>query len=168
MGHVPFGFSGRINRATWWVTVLVPPFAGSLLLRLTVPDPNSNLGVIVVAVLWIVMLWVWFAAGAKRLHDLNRTGVWSALLVGGPFLLVGIFILFAYAARTAIMAGLTPSEVELMRNGVTAILGLIWLALAIWAFIWFGCLRGTVGPNQYGPDPLEGKPLEDRDYARIR
>jgi uncharacterized membrane protein YhaH (DUF805 family) len=31
------------------------------------------------------------------------------------------------------------------------------LWLGIWALIWFGCLRGTVGPNQYGPDPLEGK-----------
>jgi uncharacterized membrane protein YhaH (DUF805 family) len=29
--------------------------------------------------------------------------------------------------------------------------------LFIWALIWFGCLRGTVGPNQYGPDPLEGR-----------
>jgi uncharacterized membrane protein YhaH (DUF805 family) len=29
--------------------------------------------------------------------------------------------------------------------------------LGIWALIWFGCLRGTVGPNQYGPDPLEGR-----------
>ena len=34
--------------------------------------------------------------------------------------------------------------------GIAAILG-------VWALIWFGCLRGTVGPNQYGPDPLEGR-----------
>jgi uncharacterized membrane protein YhaH (DUF805 family) len=56
------------------------------------------------------------------------------------------------------MTGQAPSDTELMRiGGVAAILGLIWLALAIWALVWFGCLRGTVGPNQYGPDPLEGK-----------
>ena len=37
------------------------------------------------------------------------------------------------------------------------IIGALSLALGIWALIWLGCLRGTVGPNQYGPDPLEGR-----------
>jgi uncharacterized membrane protein YhaH (DUF805 family) len=26
--------------------------------------------------------------------------------------------------------------------------------IAIWGFVELGCLRGTPGPNQYGPDPL--------------
>ena len=42
--------------------------------------------------------------------------------------------------------------------GTTAvIIGLLLFILWVWALIWFGCLRGTVGPNQYGPDPLEGR-----------
>jgi uncharacterized membrane protein YhaH (DUF805 family) len=28
------------------------------------------------------------------------------------------------------------------------------LAISIWAFVELGCLRGTAGPNKYGPDPL--------------
>jgi uncharacterized membrane protein YhaH (DUF805 family) len=27
----------------------------------------------------------------------------------------------------------------------------------VWALVEIGFLRGTVGPNQYGPDPLEAK-----------
>ena len=155
MVHVPFGFSGRINRATWWVTVLVPPFAGSLLWRLTDPDPNSNLGVIVDAVVWIVMLWVWFAAGAKRLHDLNRTGAWVVLLVGGPFLVLGI--VFVPRALQSWL-GLTPDEAKRIGDPVVLVGFLICFATSIWGSIWLGCFPGTVGPNRYGPDPLGGEP----------
>ena len=28
---------------------------------------------------------------------------------------------------------------------------------ALYILVDYGCLRGTVGPNRYGPDPLEGK-----------
>ncbi len=42
-------------------------------------------------------------------------------------------------------------------GGIGLIFVVLWLALAIWALVWLGCLRGTVGPNQYGPDPLEGR-----------
>jgi len=160
--HTLFGFSGRINRAKWWLAVLViliVSVVGAVIQQVT-SNATSGIGAIVALVLSIVQIWISLAAGAKRLHDLNRTGAWLVLFVGAPFVLLGIFI--AYAAATldfnAILAGQTPSEPELMKiGGVTAILGLIWLALAIWSLIWFGCLRGTVGPNQYGQDPLEGK-----------
>ena len=35
------------------------------------------------------------------------------------------------------------------------VLHLVSFAITVWAFVELGCLRGTVGPNQYGPDPLE-------------
>ena len=25
----------------------------------------------------------------------------------------------------------------------------------LWPFIWLGCMKGTTGPNDYGPDPLQ-------------
>ena len=34
-------------------------------------------------------------------------------------------------------------------------LGLAAFAVGVWAFVELGCLRGTIGPNRYGPDPLE-------------
>jgi uncharacterized membrane protein YhaH (DUF805 family) len=35
------------------------------------------------------------------------------------------------------------------------VLHLVGFAITVWAFVELGCLRSTVGPNQYGPDPLE-------------
>jgi uncharacterized membrane protein YhaH (DUF805 family) len=35
------------------------------------------------------------------------------------------------------------------------VLHLVSFAITVWAFVELGCLRGTVGPNRYGPDPLE-------------
>jgi uncharacterized membrane protein YhaH (DUF805 family) len=160
-GHILFGFGGRINRAKWWLTVLAI-FVISVVMALIqsfVADPNATLILVALLVLWIIQLWITLAAGAKRLHDLNRSGGWLVLFIAAPILLVAVFFVYAGATGgTALLAGQTPSDTELMRiGGVAAILGLIWLALAIWALVWFGCLRGTVGPNQYGPDPLEGK-----------
>jgi uncharacterized membrane protein YhaH (DUF805 family) len=36
------------------------------------------------------------------------------------------------------------------------------MAIVIWAFVELGCLPGTSGPNQYGPDPLGGPALPPR------
>jgi len=159
LGYTLFAFSGRINRAKWWLSVLtiVIIYLAVLAISRAVTSPEAN--TILLIVYWVASVWISLAAGAKRLHDLNRTGAWLVLFVGAPFVLLGILIAYAgVAAGTAIMAGQTPSEADLLRiGGIAAILGLIWLVIAIWGLIWFGCLRGTVGPNQYGPDPLEGR-----------
>jgi uncharacterized membrane protein YhaH (DUF805 family) len=42
------------------------------------------------------------------------------------------------------------------QTGWWILLGLIPLIGAIILIVWF-CMRGTVGPNRFGPDPLEGK-----------
>ena len=44
-----------------------------------------------------------------------------------------------------------------MEGGLAIILGLAGFGISIWALVELGFLRGTVGPNQYGPDPLEGR-----------
>ena len=40
------------------------------------------------------------------------------------------------------------------QTSVAMLISLIGLAISLWAFVELGCLRGTVGPNQYGPDPI--------------
>jgi uncharacterized membrane protein YhaH (DUF805 family) len=39
------------------------------------------------------------------------------------------------------------------KSGFWVFINLIPIIGGIWALIEVGCLRGTVGPNQYGPDP---------------
>jgi len=38
------------------------------------------------------------------------------------------------------------------------ILGIGSLAVTVWVIVELGCLRGTQGPNRFGPDPLEASP----------
>jgi uncharacterized membrane protein YhaH (DUF805 family) len=73
------------------------------------------------------------ATGVKRLHDRDKSGWWLLLFYLGPGLLDGI-------GRGAGSIGL--------------IFSLASFAISIWALVELGCLRGTDGPNTYGPDPL--------------
>lgn len=41
------------------------------------------------------------------------------------------------------------------RSGWWVFIGLIPFIGAIWVFVELGCLKGTGGPNRFGPDPLE-------------
>ena len=43
-------------------------------------------------------------------------------------------------------------------NPVDWVLNAIIFVVALWFFVELGCLRGTVGPNRYGPDPLAAAP----------
>ena len=45
---------------------------------------------------------------------------------------------------------------DLDRTGWWILLALIPLIGAIILLVWY-CMRGTVGPNRFGPDPLQGK-----------
>jgi uncharacterized membrane protein YhaH (DUF805 family) len=156
-GNLLFGFSGRINRAKWWLTVLITIII-NVVVQLIV-NASETVGGILAIVAAIVVIWIGLAAGAKRLHDLNRTAAWLVVFYLGPILLL---IAFFIVAGADVVAALVSDESldgsTLARVGATGgIVALVIFIVGIWALIWFGCLRGTVGPNQYGPDPLEGR-----------
>ncbi len=159
LGHMLFSFSGRINRAKWWLAVLIVFIIQVVIYILTTAMPSDGVISLVSFVVAIVVLWISLAVGAKRLHDLNRSAAWLVLFIGGQILL--IVILVVYIVTTIGGAALSQQEFDpaifAPMAGVAIIIGVLAFALWLWALIWFGCLRGTVGPNQYGPDPLEGR-----------
>ena len=55
-------------------------------------------------------------------------------------------ILFVIGMRI----GISPDGSTIMAT----VLGLAAFAIGIWAFVELGCLRGTIGVNPYGPDPV--------------
>jgi len=158
-GHMLFGFSGRINRAKWWSSILAVVILSLPVIVLGAVAPSDTLVLVLTVASWIITLWITLAAGAKRLHDLNKSGGWLVVFTGGPLLLIAAFIAYVGgAAGAAILAGQAPSDADLLRiGGAAVVVGLIWLALVIWYLVWFGCLRGTVGANRFGGDPLEGR-----------
>jgi len=168
LGHILFSFIGRINRAKWWLSVLVSVIISLVITGLILVVKSDAASLILNIVSWVLSLWIGLAAGAKRLHDLNRSGAWLVLFFGAPILL--ILILIGYAAVTVGTAFLSAGDslsdemvakmiIELFSQvgGMSLIVLALLFALWLWGLIWFGCLRGTVGPNQYGPDPLEGR-----------
>jgi uncharacterized membrane protein YhaH (DUF805 family) len=85
------------------------------------------------------------AVAIKRLHDRDKSGWWLLLFYFAPVVLIGIGTLLGVASVLGESAG----------GGILAMIFYVAGAVAgIWGFVELGCLRGTVGPNQYGPDPL--------------
>jgi uncharacterized membrane protein YhaH (DUF805 family) len=130
-----FGFTGRINRAKYWIVVLVNigiVLVAALAAAMTVLTPLWY----GVTVLFLALLVSGLAAAAKRLHDRDKSAWWILVFVVLPSAISGIGQQFGEAS--------------------VLVTGLISLAISIWAFVELGCLRGTRGPNRFGPDPLEG------------
>jgi uncharacterized membrane protein YhaH (DUF805 family) len=99
---------------------------------------GSGLGFffIIMLILYIPFLWVGLALGVKRLHDRNKSGWWLLLFWVLPGILQGVGEQVGTAGIVLSLAG---------------------LGISIWGLVEMGFLRGTVGPNQYGSDPLEGR-----------
>jgi uncharacterized membrane protein YhaH (DUF805 family) len=56
------------------------------------------------------------------------------------------------AGAISIAAGNEAASIGLFV--IAGILGMGFLGVGVWFFIEFGCLRGTIGANRYGPDPV--------------
>jgi uncharacterized membrane protein YhaH (DUF805 family) len=148
LGALLFSFHGRINRAKYWLAALIYFIVGSIVLVIGLLSGQIVPGQIVSAqsaafqvlnfVVDLGCLVSGLAVGAKRLHDRDRSAWWLLLFFGAPWLL-GII------AGTAFALGVWLT---------IEICGVALILIGLWAFIEFGCLRGTVGPNAYGPDPL--------------
>jgi uncharacterized membrane protein YhaH (DUF805 family) len=90
--------------------------------------------------LGIVILISSIAVGVKRLHDRNKSGWYLLLFYLVPSILVVIGVLIgAFVEDSTIIA---------------TVLGLLAFAIGVWTFVEMGCLRGTIGVNRYGPDPV--------------
>jgi uncharacterized membrane protein YhaH (DUF805 family) len=144
LGTLLFSFEGRINRAKYWLAVLIYFVAAIVLALLGFMADQIIGGVgllygIVGTVVYVALLVSGIAVGIKRLHDRAKSGWWLLAFYVLPTLIMLIGTLLSWGVGSMVISGL---------------FSLIALAISIWAFVELGCLRGTVGPNRYGPDPL--------------
>ena len=144
-GQLFFGFKGRINRGKYWLAILIFVIVGLIMGTISyVADqalPAQLLSIIVNIGLFISGL----AVGIKRLHDRDKSGWWLLLFYVLPSLLFGAGAgLFIYGVGEEAASGM-------IGGSVLYVLG---LAALVWAIVELGCLRGTLGPNRFGPDPL--------------
>jgi uncharacterized membrane protein YhaH (DUF805 family) len=144
MSRLLFSFRGRLNRQPYWLASMVIIVLMLLLVVLEfgwialamVGEHEfwaSDATLAIIVILYLPLLFVALALAAKRLHDRDKSAWWLLLFYGAPSVL--------------------NAAADWMGD-VGFILYLAGFALMIWALVEIGCLRGTVGPNRYGPDPL--------------
>jgi uncharacterized membrane protein YhaH (DUF805 family) len=146
-----FSFRGRINRAKYWLAVLVFVVADAVLGLLGWVLDNGLAFQILSFVVNLAVLIASIAVCIKRLHDRDRSGWWLLLFYVGPVAvaLIGGFIFWAAADTVGMSAEWSYLGLRL------CILG--GFALVIWGFVEIGCRRGTAGYNRFGPDPLKAQ-----------
>jgi uncharacterized membrane protein YhaH (DUF805 family) len=142
-----FSPRGRINRAKYWLYVVVSIAILVVLIAVIsavwagrIRGPGGSFDfpsgpLFAFGVVYLILLVIGVFVGIKRLHDRDKSGWW---------LLVFYLVPMVLSWTSAILS----------RDGIGAVFALGSLAISIWAFVELGCLRGTVGPNRYGEDPL--------------
>lgn len=160
-----FSSKGRIPRSTWWyyrlavagvmvgvsivAIIIVTLVNGSF----TTNDSSILIGLLVClgvpAYLFLIVTDI--MVSIKRCHDRNRSG-WFLLWSYVPS---GIYSIFSWlfivpASRSY---GYSPSGMDNIALVLNCVLSLVTSGLGLWVLIELGFLKGTSGPNQYGPDP---------------
>lgn len=130
-----FTYQGRLNRAPYWTAIAI--YVATMLVVATLAYLLWLGGafLIVLLIVYIPLMISGVMVGIKRLHDRDKSGWWLAL-----------FYLLPMALNT----------VSYGMGTLGTILSLAGFAVSIWGLVELGFLRGTVGTNRYGPDPLGG------------
>jgi uncharacterized membrane protein YhaH (DUF805 family) len=161
---------GRLGRARWWLGTFVIAIAyfaiGWVILRLLkVPpgyplDPSVDPGeraryarlfVYAYAATMAIIAYPAVALMKKRLNDRDRPR-WLLAVFWAPTIANIALNLFETGTQAGTEAADAPldSPLSALLFVVEGAVGLI----VIWAIVELGFLKGTPGPNRYGPDPL--------------
>ncbi len=143
-GYILTSTEGRIPRSQWWAGVVIIAVIGIVLaLVIGWAFGPTTIGLLATLILQVLLIYPSYALSAKRFQDRNKPG--SLALIG-----IGLGILQTLARVVGLSNPFAPTAIDWILNIALLIVG-------IWYLIELGCLRGTVGQNDYGPDPLEGR-----------
>ena len=140
-------FKGRIGRASWWlgfVLTVIGNIVGVVLFDKTLFDPNAptNAPPGTADTLWQLLMVVPLTAiTVKRFNDRDYP-FWTG---------------YAFSALSVWMAVAPYFGIDLSPQspgGVQMILFWLLSVAGLFVFVENGFMRGTDGPNRYGPDPL--------------
>ncbi|MFL6823928.1 MAG: DUF805 domain-containing protein [Xanthobacteraceae bacterium] len=140
MTQLLFSFQGRLNRKPYWMTMIATMVIIIILLLFALilirehRFEFAGLTLALLVILYIPLIWINLAIGAKRLHDRDKSAWWLLLFYAAP--------------------GILSTASNQMEDVGFIILHIISFAISVWAFVELGCLRGTPGANRYGPDLL--------------
>lgn len=138
-----FVISGRASRREYWmfylamfvITIALAIFDHATGLTFETEGTHGQIeeNGITGTIFGFVMIPASITAYIRRLHDVGKSG-WFTLL---PFLGAAPFALYAIIGQAAV------------------IIGVITLVALCGYCVYLAIRKGDIGPNQYGPDPLE-------------
>ncbi|MVT00783.1 DUF805 domain-containing protein [Devosia marina] len=144
---------GRIGRQQWWigiVVLIVISIVASIVLSI-LSFGNGTVMAWFGVLINLALIWPSYCLGIKRRHDRDNNGTDLKILIAGS-------VLLNLLAATGIGSSMTDMGGVMMP--VPSIwlgaLNLIFAIFAIYMLVQLGFLKGTAGPNNYGPDPLDG------------
>lgn len=144
-----FGFDGRIGRRQWWLATIVLVSMSVGLSMLVNPMAWFGHGIsrpnTADTLLSLSFLIPETAVNIKRFNDRG----WPQFLPYGFSLAMVVFVLLDHFGR------LSVEDSALAEHFVLA-----FMALVLVVVFDLGFLRGSRGPNRFGPDPLEQSPTE--------
>ncbi len=142
-----FSAEGRASRSQYWLKYVLPVVVIGLALDL-LALAGGRAARLAPDIFQLVVLWPGIAMLIKRIHDRNKSG-WLVWLLYAPLILAVIFTL-----GTVVVFGIHGVGAGTGLGFISVVLWIVTVIVAIWFFIEFGCMRGTIGANWYGPDPV--------------
>ena len=130
-------FEGRISRKTFWIGMAVLVSAeilGHLVAQTLQGDRLS-------AIVDLAFTYPEFAIAAKRAHDRDLP-IWI------------LIIFFGGGAMLDLLTVLQLTGSDEQPGALSLVIAVPFTVLLVALLIELGFRRGTIGPNQYGPDPV--------------
>jgi uncharacterized membrane protein YhaH (DUF805 family) len=132
---------GRIGRQTYWIGAIALGVV-SIIISFVFSRFLTGAALTIFAIIWqLAISYPAYNLMAKRFQDRDKPSTYAL------YAIIAFFVLTVISLFTAPVPGESAGALSI-------IFGLVTLAIAIWILIELGILRGTVGSNQYGPDPV--------------
>ena len=138
-----FSFRGRINRAKYWLALLIFTIVGMVQGLVGFALGNAVLFQIFNFLIDLAVLVASIALGIKRLHDRDRSAWWLLLFYMRPVVFAGAGGAIMWAGASSV--GMTEDWSLFPR---LCLIG--GFALGIWGLVEIGFLRGSAGYNRFG------------------
>jgi uncharacterized membrane protein YhaH (DUF805 family) len=134
---------GRIGRQNLWIGLIILAVIGIVIIQVIwfLFDHTSFMARLLNLVYTLAVAYPAYAVLAKRFQDRGKKGMFAGILIG-------LSILSALLA----LFGLTGDPLN--PNTLGTALGFVMGIVGLWYLIELGFLRGTIGANEYGPDPV--------------
>jgi uncharacterized membrane protein YhaH (DUF805 family) len=140
-------FSGRASRSEYWwwfLFVHIALYALSYIVHLLLIFNSFSMVILVFLGYWLLFLFSLIAVSVRRVHDANYVSLFAIFL----------FLMLPVAIAIGIGVDMSFPCHGMGCFGRGFIGGA--LGMSLWVLVvplWIGLLKGTPGPNRFGPDP---------------